>query len=103
VPESTPFLLESTPFAPDSTPLVPESTPFVSESAQVTRLLKEAYVRVTSLLKEKEAELHKLAAALLDKETLNGQEIKEVPTPPDVWFTLHHFTSRESTPKAKLF
>jgi len=45
---------------------------------EVTRLLKEAYSRVTLLLKEKEADLHKLSTALLNHETLTGEEIKKV-------------------------
>lgn len=49
--------------------------------AEVVRLLKEAYMRVKTLLKKHEAALHALANALLDKETLNAQEIKKILDP----------------------
>uniref|UniRef100_A0A0C9S2W0 TSA: Wollemia nobilis Ref_Wollemi_Transcript_18535_3192 transcribed RNA sequence n=1 Tax=Wollemia nobilis TaxID=56998 RepID=A0A0C9S2W0_9CONI len=49
--------------------------------AEVVRLLKEAYERVKKLLKKQEAALHALANALLDKETLNAQEIKNILDP----------------------
>jgi len=44
---------------------------------EVTRLLREAYERVTQLLQAKEADLHKLASALLAHETLNAKEISD--------------------------
>eukprot|EP00241_Pyramimonas_parkeae_P002514 CAMPEP_0114254554 /NCGR_PEP_ID=MMETSP0058-20121206/17045_1 /TAXON_ID=36894 /ORGANISM="Pyramimonas parkeae, CCMP726" /LENGTH=514 /DNA_ID=CAMNT_0001368789 /DNA_START=26 /DNA_END=1571 /DNA_ORIENTATION=- len=44
---------------------------------EVRRLLKEAYQRVTTLLKQKEEDLHKVATALLDHETLTAQEIAD--------------------------
>ncbi|KAH9308865.1 hypothetical protein KI387_036776 [Taxus chinensis] len=49
--------------------------------AEVMRLLKEAYARVKTLLKKHEAALHALANALLDKETLNAQEIENILDP----------------------
>ena len=45
---------------------------------EVTKILKDAYKRVADLLKNKETELHSLAAALLEKETLTQREIKQL-------------------------
>jgi len=45
---------------------------------EVAKLLKDAYGRVAALLKSKEAELHRLASALLEKETLTQLEMKEL-------------------------
>eukprot|EP00850_Spirogloea_muscicola_P016438 SM000133S26804 [mRNA] locus=s133:136737:142594:- [translate_table: standard] len=47
-----------------------------SIDAEVVRLLKEAYERVRQLLKRHEADLHALAKALLENETLNAKEIR---------------------------
>ncbi|XP_024357561.1 ATP-dependent zinc metalloprotease FTSH 9, chloroplastic/mitochondrial [Physcomitrium patens] len=52
-----------------------------SIDAEVVRLLKEAYERVKKLLKLREADLHKLAKALLENETLDAKEIKEILSP----------------------
>lgn len=45
---------------------------------EVHRMLKESYARVASLLKSKEGELHALASALLERETLTRRDIKEL-------------------------
>ena len=45
---------------------------------EVSKLLKGAYGRVKMLLKEKKHELHKIAGALLEKETLTLAEIREL-------------------------
>lgn len=44
--------------------------------AEVRRLLDEAYGRALKLLKEREGELHRLASALLEHETLTGDEMR---------------------------
>jgi len=49
-----------------------------SIDAEVVRLLKEAYERVRNLLKKHEADLHALARALLENETLNAKEIRQI-------------------------
>lgn len=46
--------------------------------AEVTRMLREAYSRVTTLLTDREADLHTLARALLEHETLTRDEIQQV-------------------------
>lgn len=51
---------------------------------EVSLLLKNSYQRVVSLLREKELELHTLAAALLERETLTQAEIKELLCPSSV-------------------
>jgi ATP-dependent metalloprotease len=43
---------------------------------EVSKILKESYSRVATLLKNKEKELHALATELLEKETLTQREIK---------------------------
>lgn len=49
-----------------------------SVDREVSKLLKGAYGRVKMLLKEKKHELHKIAGALLEKETLTLAEIREL-------------------------
>ncbi|EMS48582.1 ATP-dependent zinc metalloprotease FTSH 9, chloroplastic/mitochondrial [Triticum urartu] len=49
--------------------------------AEVGRLLREAYERVTHLLKKHEKQLHALANALLERETLTADEINKVVHP----------------------
>ncbi|XP_072995201.1 ATP-dependent zinc metalloprotease FTSH 9, chloroplastic/mitochondrial [Typha latifolia] len=49
--------------------------------AEVVRLLREAYDRVKQLLKKHENALHLLANALLEYETLNSEEIKQILNP----------------------
>ncbi|KAH8943897.1 hypothetical protein BDL97_13G079400 [Sphagnum fallax] len=49
-----------------------------SIDAEVVRLLKEAYERVRNLLKKHEADLHALARALLENETLNAKEVRQI-------------------------
>eukprot|EP00245_Coleochaete_scutata_P005764 TRINITY_DN1961_c0_g2_i1.p1 TRINITY_DN1961_c0_g2~~TRINITY_DN1961_c0_g2_i1.p1 ORF type:complete len:846 (+),score=189.61 TRINITY_DN1961_c0_g2_i1:67-2604(+) len=49
--------------------------------AEITRLLKDAYERVTKLLKKHEADLHSLAKALLENETLNAKDIRAILSP----------------------
>jgi cell division protease FtsH len=46
--------------------------------AEINTLLDDCYVQTSALLKDKEAELHRLAAALLERETLTGDEIRIV-------------------------
>lgn len=41
-------------------------------------LVKNAYSRARSVLMQHEKELHKLAKELLDKETLSGEQIKNL-------------------------
>lgn len=45
---------------------------------EVSKLLKDAHQRVTNLLTEKKDELHAVSQALLQRETLNMEEILEV-------------------------
>ncbi|XP_072966457.1 ATP-dependent zinc metalloprotease FTSH 9, chloroplastic/mitochondrial [Typha angustifolia] len=49
--------------------------------AEVVRILREAYDRVKQLLKKHENALHLLANALLEYETLNSEEIKQILNP----------------------
>ncbi|PPD70940.1 hypothetical protein GOBAR_DD32171 [Gossypium barbadense] len=49
--------------------------------AEVVKLLREAYDRVTTLLKKHEKALHALANALLEYETLSAEEIKRILLP----------------------
>ncbi|XP_020098469.1 ATP-dependent zinc metalloprotease FTSH 9, chloroplastic/mitochondrial [Ananas comosus] len=49
--------------------------------AEVVKLLREAYDRVKRLLKKHERALHALANALLEYETLNADEIKQILNP----------------------
>ncbi|XP_024534572.1 ATP-dependent zinc metalloprotease FTSH 11, chloroplastic/mitochondrial [Selaginella moellendorffii] len=49
-----------------------------SIDAEVVRLLKEAYERAKCLLRKHEDDLHALARALLENETLNASQIKEI-------------------------
>jgi ATP-dependent metalloprotease len=46
--------------------------------AEVKKLLSNAYDRAKKLLKSHEKELHALAAELVEKETLSGQQIKDL-------------------------
>ncbi len=46
--------------------------------AEVKRIVEDAYVRARKILTENLDELHTLATALLDYESLNGEEIKKV-------------------------
>ncbi|MFL5462556.1 MAG: ATP-dependent zinc metalloprotease FtsH, partial [Gemmatimonadaceae bacterium] len=43
--------------------------------SEVSRVIKEAYLRATQVLQENMALLHTVAAALLDRETLTGDEV----------------------------
>ena len=45
---------------------------------EVAGLLRAAYARVRTLLSQHEQELHALARELLDKETLTGDEVKQL-------------------------
>ncbi|KAK1320753.1 hypothetical protein QJS10_CPA03g00191 [Acorus calamus] len=49
--------------------------------AEVVKLLREAYDRVKNLLKKHENALHALANALLEYETLNADEVKQILNP----------------------
>lgn len=49
--------------------------------AEVVKLLREAYERVKSLLKRHEKQLHTLANALLEYETLTAEDIKRILLP----------------------
>lgn len=53
---------------------------------EISKFLRGAYARVKELLRTKERELHTLADALIERETLTQQEIKELVfgTPPQV-------------------
>jgi len=46
--------------------------------SEVKRLVQGAYARAKHLLTSQEAQLHKLAAALLEQETLSGEEIRKL-------------------------
>ncbi|CAN6869177.1 unnamed protein product [Brassica oleracea] len=50
-------------------------------NGQVVKLLREAYERVKSLLKRHEKQLHTLANALLEYETLTAEDIKRILLP----------------------
>eukprot|EP00249_Psilotum_nudum_P022121 c28385_g1_i1 orf=117-2852(+) len=52
-----------------------------SIDSEVVRLLKEAYERVRTLLRKHEADLHALAMALLEHETLTAKQIQEILSP----------------------
>lgn len=43
---------------------------------EIKRLVNGAHERASSLLKKHEAELHKLAGALIERETLTGTQIQ---------------------------
>ena len=43
--------------------------------SEVSRVIKEAYMRATQVLQEHMELLHRVAAALLDRETLTGDEV----------------------------
>ncbi|CAH8381060.1 unnamed protein product [Eruca vesicaria subsp. sativa] len=55
--------------------------PSLSVYGQVVKLLREAYERVKSLLKRHEKQLHTLANALLEYETLTAEDIKRILLP----------------------
>jgi len=61
--------------------------------SEVTRVIKEAYTRAKETLTENLDLLHRVAAALLDRETLTGDEVQQLargeqlpprPTPPSL-------------------
>ena len=60
----------------DGRSLSSETRALVEE--EVKRLLAAAYARAQHVLRTHERELHALAKELIDKETLTGQQIKEV-------------------------
>lgn len=45
---------------------------------QVKRLVQTAYQRAKSVLQQHDKDLHMLAKALLEQETMSGQQIKEL-------------------------
>jgi len=45
---------------------------------EVKKLIDEAHIRAKSVLTKHKAQLHKIAAALLEKETLTGDELREL-------------------------
>jgi ATP-dependent Zn protease len=45
---------------------------------EVKRLTDEAHAHARTILREKETLLHKLAAALVERETLTGDEVREI-------------------------
>ena len=45
---------------------------------QVKRLVQTAYQRAKSVLQQHDKDLHTLATALLERETMSGQQIKEL-------------------------
>ncbi|KAG8798186.1 hypothetical protein FRC17_007543, partial [Serendipita sp. 399] len=46
--------------------------------SEVRRLVEESYTRSMTLMKSKEQELHRLAKALIEYETLDAEEVKKV-------------------------
>lgn len=48
----------------------------MEEEVQV--LVNQAYTRAQSLIKSNEDKLHKLATALCERETLSGEQIREL-------------------------
>ena len=64
----------------DSPSSSPRASPDVARAvdAEIGTLLRDAYARVSGLLKEREADLHRLAAALLEHETLTAADVRAV-------------------------
>ena len=64
----------------DTEPSTSRASPDVARAvdAEIGTLLRDAYARVSSLLKEREADLHRLAAALLEHETLTAADVRAV-------------------------
>lgn len=56
--------------------LSPGTRAVVEEEVQV--LVEQAYTRAQSLIKSNEDKLHKLASALVERETLSGEQIREL-------------------------
>ena len=56
--------------------LSPGTRAIVEEEVQV--LVNQAYTRAQSLIKSNEDKLHKLATALCERETLSGEQIREL-------------------------
>ncbi len=54
----------------------PETARIIDE--EVVGLVKKAYDRATELLKENQGKLHEIAAYLLEKETITGEEFMEI-------------------------
>ena len=54
----------------------PDTAKVIDE--EVVRLVKEAYDRAMEILKENQAKLHEIAAYLLEKETITGEEFMEI-------------------------
>lgn len=54
----------------------PETAKIIDE--EVVRLVKNAYERATEILKENQGKLHEIAAYLLEKETITGEEFMEI-------------------------
>lgn len=54
----------------------PETAKIIDE--EVVRLVKSAYDRATEILKENQGKLHEIAAYLLEKETITGEEFMEI-------------------------
>lgn len=54
----------------------PETAKIIDE--EVVRLVKKAYERATEILKENQGKLHEIAAYLLEKETITGEEFMEI-------------------------
>ncbi len=54
----------------------PETARRIDE--EVVKLVKSAYDRATELLKENQGKLHEIAAYLLEKETITGEEFMEI-------------------------
>ena len=50
----------------------------VSVQLQVRRLVQTAYERAKTVLKQHDKDLHTLAKALLERETMSGTQIKEL-------------------------
>lgn len=56
--------------------LSPGTRAIVEEEVQL--LIQQAYQRATSLIKANEDKLHKLATALVEQETMSGDQISEL-------------------------
>ena len=54
----------------------PDTAKVIDE--EVVKLVKEAYDKAAEILKENQAKLHEIAAYLLEKETITGEEFMEI-------------------------
>ena len=54
----------------------PETARLIDE--QVVRIVKEQHARAMDILRQKQGKLHEIAAYLLEKETITGEEFMEI-------------------------